>query len=157
MSMRDIDWDIRFLKLSQEVASWSKDPSTQVGSVIVNAKRQILSIGYNGFPRGVIDDNRLADRLTKYAMVVHAEANAVVNATGSLEGSTAYTWPLMPCSTCAGLLIQSGVNRIVSVINDNPRWIDSFNITKNMLKEAGVQLHLYDPDCVSFPKTVGSA
>lgn len=155
--MSATEWDVRFLKLAQEVASWSKDPSTKVGSVIVNAQRQILSLGYNGFPRGVIDDNRLEDRLTKYAMVVHAEANAIVNSTGSLVDSTAYTWPLMPCSTCAGLLIQSGVKRIVSVINDNPRWMDSFNITRNMLKEAEVELHLYDSNCLSFPPTLGRA
>lgn len=155
--MSDTEWDIRFLKLAIEVASWSKDPSTKVGSVIVNERRQILSLGYNGFPRGVIDDGRLEDRLTKYAMVVHAEANAIVNSTGSLQGSTAYTWPLMPCSTCAGLLIQAGVKRIVSIVNDNPRWIDSFNITRNMLKEADIELNLYDTDCLSFPQTVGEA
>ena len=80
------DWDKRFLELASVVGSWSKDPSTKVGAVIVNENKQIVSMGYNGFPRGVRDDYRLENRETKYNLIVHAEANAIIHAKESLEG-----------------------------------------------------------------------
>ena len=69
-------WDMRYMALAKEVSTWSKDPSTQVGTVAVGSKGQVLSQGYNGFPRGVDDDiSRLEIRETKYKYVVHAEMN----------------------------------------------------------------------------------
>ena len=107
-------WDQRFLQMAALVATFSKDPSTKVGCVIANDKNQILSLGFNGFPRGAEDDHRLHDRPTKYKMVIHAEENAVLNSTGCLEGSTAYlTHP--PCLHCSGVLRQVGINRVVFV------------------------------------------
>lgn len=105
-------WDIRFLQMATFVASWSKDPSTQVGCVLTNDKHQIISLGYNGFPRGAEDNERLNVREQKYKMVIHAEENAILNATGVVEGSTAYlTHP--PCLHCTGMLRQVGVKRVV--------------------------------------------
>jgi dCMP deaminase len=141
-------WDIRFLRLAKEISTWSKDPSTRVGAVITNERNQILSLGFNGFPRGVNDDDRLHDRTTKLQMVVHAEANALLNASCSLRDSTAYIYPFMPCSNCAGLLIQAGVKRVVSVVNDNPRWQESFNLTRKMFAETEIELVLYDADSI---------
>lgn len=123
------------------VATASKDPSTQVGCVIVNPARQIVSTGFNGFPRGVDDDQaRYADRATKYLMVQHAEANAVLQASGDVRGGTAYvTHP--PCAQCAGALIQAGIARIVTVEPNAAlaeRFRDSFAAAATMLAEAGV-------------------
>ncbi|HUH39361.1 MAG TPA: dCMP deaminase family protein [Castellaniella sp.] len=135
-------WDKRFLDLARHVATWSRDPSTQVGCVIVNPRRQIVSTGFNGFPVGVDDDPaRYADRPTKYLMILHAEQNAVLQAGGDVRGGTAYvTHP--PCSQCAAVLIQAGIVRIVTVRPDAgmaDRFRDSFEAAEVMLREAGVE------------------
>lgn len=135
-------WDKRFLDLATHVATWSRDPSTQVGCVIVNPRRQIVSTGFNGFPVGVDDDPaRYADRPTKYLMILHAEQNAVLQAGGDVRGGTAYvTHP--PCSQCAAVLIQAGIVRIVTVKPDAgmaERFRDSFAAAEIMLREAGVE------------------
>ena len=131
-------WDQRFLDLARHVAQWSKDPSTNVGCVIVNADKTIASIGYNGFPRGVIDDaDRLHDRDTKLAMTLHAEDNAILSANQQLDGCIAYTWPMPPCSTCAARLIQAGVVRVVAP-SPGSRWHESCLLGQTMMREAGV-------------------
>ena len=139
-------WDQRGIDLAKHVASWSKDPSTQTGCAIIRPDRTVASLGYNGFPRGVHDtDDRLNDRLVKYAMVVHAEPNAVLSAHGSVAGCTAYVWPWPPCSSCAGVLIQSGVTRVVApeaTPEQKERWGESFKVMETMLSEAGVELVL---------------
>ena len=135
------DWNRRFLVLAEHIATWSKDPSTKVGAVIVDADRRIISTGYNGFPRDVEDlDQRLNNRDVKYEMIVHGEINAIVFANQSLQGTTLYTWPFMPCSRCAGIVIQSGIRTVVAPYNDNPRWKLSFELTEQMFREAGVRL-----------------
>lgn len=135
-------WDERFMEMAGVVASWSKDPSTKVGCVITNTRRQIVSTGFNGFPVGVDDDPaRYADRPTKYLMILHAEQNAVLQAGGDVRGGTAYvTHP--PCSQCAAVLIQAGIVRIVTVRPDAgmaDRFRDSFAAAEVMLHEAGVE------------------
>ena len=137
------DWNRRFLALAEHIATWSKDPSTKVGAVIVDADRRIISTGYNGFPRDVEDlDQRLNNRDVKYEMIVHGEINAIVFANQNLQGTTLYTWPFMPCSRCAGIVIQSGIRTVVAPYNDNPRWQDSFKLTQQMFREAQVELIL---------------
>jgi dCMP deaminase len=135
-------WDQWFLGLAQYVATASKDPSSQVGCVVVGTEREVLTLGYNGLPRGVADTaERLDNRQLKYALTVHAEANAVANAsrTGvSLIGGTLYcTFRL--CSSCASLVIQAGVRRVVADDVEIPeRWIESVNLGSQLLAEAGV-------------------
>ena len=136
-------WDIRFLELAKHISGWSKDPSTKVGCVVVGEDREIRSTGFNGFPRGISDDNdRLTDREKKYPLICHAEENAIMHAARigvSLKGSTAYvTWP--PCSRCARSLIQAGIKEVVySTAEEVPeRWLEDFNISTSMLKEANV-------------------
>ena len=74
-------WDIRFLELAKHISGWSKDPSTKVGCVVVGEDREIRSTGFNGFPRGISDDNeRLTDRNQKYPLICHAEENAIMHA-----------------------------------------------------------------------------
>ena len=135
------DWDVRFLELAEHISGWSKDPSTKIGCVIVGPHRELRSSGYNGFARGVKDDERLTDRAEKYPLIVHAEENAILNATllgVTLVGSTSYAgWP--PCSHCARMLIQVGVKEIVFTHRPIPeRWQEDFNRAQRMLAEAGV-------------------
>ena len=121
--------------------TWSKDPSTQVGAVIVDGNNRIVSIGFNGFPQGVEDsEERLVDRETKYDIIVHAEANALMFANKSVEGCTLYTWPFPPCSRCAGLIIQSGITRVVSVVHTGERWKKNFDLARQLFHEAGIIL-----------------
>ena len=139
--MKSTKWDKRFLDLAKLCGSWSKDPSTQVGAVIVDDNNRIVSIGFNGFPQGVEDsEERLVDRETKYDIIVHAEANALMFANKSVEGCTLYTWPFQPCSRCAGLIIQSGIKRVVSVVHDDERWKKNFTTARQLFKEAGIIL-----------------
>lgn len=140
------NWDIRFLELAQHISNWSKDPSTKVGAVISDRKNRIISIGYNGFPRGIDDDERLIDRDKKLAMILHAETNALIFANKSLEDTVIYTYPFMPCSVCAASIIQTGISRVVSVINENPRWAENFKLSQKMFEEADVELYLYKPE-----------
>ena len=132
------DWDVRFMGLAKLVASWSKDPSTKVGAVIVDDRRRICGVGYNGFPRGVEDKPfQLENRELKYPRVVHAEANAILNS-AKTEGCTLYGWPLFSCSTCAGLIIQAGITRLVTPEPLEARWQSSYDVSLEMYKEAGV-------------------
>lgn len=135
-------WDQRFLDLAKHVSEWSKDPSTKVGAVIVDTDRRIVSVGYNGFPQGVADhDFRLEDRDIKYKMIVHAEANALLFARkDDMYDCVLYTYPFMPCARCAGLIIQTGIWKVVAPKNDNPRWQEDFQYTRDMFREAKVEL-----------------
>lgn len=138
-------WSKRYLNLAKMVSSWSKDPSTKVGSVIVGEKGQILSQGYNGFPRGIEDSNeRLDNREVKYKYIVHSEMNAIYNASlngTSLKGATIYVHGLPVCSECAKGIIQVGIKKVVlagSYMKDN--WKESCILAENMLKEAGIEI-----------------
>lgn len=137
-------WDRRYLDLAKFVSTWSKDPSTRVGAVIVSPDNFVLALGYNGLPRGVADlDERLNDRELKYPMIVHAERNAIISARQNLTGATLYTYPFMTCAPCAGMVIQAGIARCVSYVNHNPKWQTDFEISAVMFNEAGVLLNLY--------------
>lgn len=132
-------WDLRFLDLAQLVASWSKDPSTKAGAIIVDRDRRVVSLGYNGFARGVVDsESRLQTRETKYQMIVHCERNALLFARRDLRGCTLYTWPFMSCAPCAAMVIQTGITETVAPPNSNPRWVDSHKLAQTMYDEAGV-------------------
>lgn len=141
MEARAREWDQRFLDLAKHIAGWSKDPSTKVGAVIVDDLRRVVAHGYNGFPRGVDDSpERYADRPTKYAHVVHAELNAILNARGSVEDCTVYITH-QPCAECAKAIIQAGIYRVVvSPASGIDRWADSQMVAWAMLEEAGVEV-----------------
>jgi len=136
-------WDRRFIDLALHISGWSKDPSTKVGCVVVGEDREIRSTGFNGFPRGIEDSmERLEDRELKYPLICHAEENAIMHAARigiSLKDCTAYvTWP--PCTRCARSLIQAGVIEVVypGDIEIPDRWIEDFERSSSMMKEAGV-------------------
>lgn len=136
-------WDKNFLELAKTVSTFSKDPSTKVGAVIVDNDNRVISIGYNGFPKGIRDDNRLDNRDLKYDMVVHAEANALLFANAPVKGCTIYTWPFQPCSRCASLIIQAGIQRVVSIENEETRWVSNFQLAHDMLTEARIKIDHY--------------
>jgi dCMP deaminase len=149
-TITDIEkWDKRFLDLANHISLWSKDNSTKVGCVIVRPDKTIASVGYNGFPRGVNDDEtRYNDRNLKYMMVKHAEENAIYSSKEPLNGFTAYVTH-HPCSLCTGSLIQNGITRIVTNVPTNDfaeRFKESFEISKMMLSEAGIELVLINDE-----------
>ena len=132
-------WDYRFLDLAKFISGWSKDPSTKVGAVIVDKNNRIVSVGYNGFPKHIEDNDRLKERDTKYNIIVHGEINAILFANKSVEGCTLYTYPFMPCPRCAGLIIQSGISRVVSFVNKIDRWEKDFELSRELFHESDVE------------------
>jgi dCMP deaminase len=142
-------WSKRYLNLAKEISQWSKDPSRKIGAVAIGDKGQVLSQGYNGFPRGVNDKSgRYADREQKYKFVVHGEMNCIYNAClngTSLDGATLYVYGLPVCSECAKGIIQVGIKKVVMQYDgDAPQWEESFMTTSIMFKEAGIICLRYD-------------
>ena len=138
-----LSWDEYFMGLAHLSAMRSKDPSTQVGAVIVDQEHKVVGIGYNGLPIGCSDDEFPWDREggmleTKYAFVVHAELNAILNSTRDLHGCTLYV-SLFPCNECAKAIIQSGIRKIVYE-DDKYATADNVIASKKMLNAAGVEL-----------------
>jgi dCMP deaminase len=135
-------WDERFLELTRLISTWSKDPSTKTGAVIVRPDRTILAVGYNGFPKGMADNAELyANREFKYSRIVHCEMNALLNAKQSVEGCTLYTWPFASCDRCCVHVIQAGIK--MAVFPKLPkklekRWKDSVAKTKLYFNQAFV-------------------
>ena len=144
-----IGWDDYFMGVSLLAADRSKDPSTQVGACIVSDDNRILSTGYNGFPQGCSDDDfpwgRNADEgETKYAYVVHAELNAILNARGkTLAGSTLYVG-LFPCNECAKAIIQAGISEVI-YLSDKYSGTAENLASKRMLGAAGIKLTQLKP------------
>ena len=148
-SMNKYVWDLRYLKLAEHMSTWSKD-STGIGSVAIGDQGQVLAQGYNGFPRGVKDSQERYDvKEDKYKFVVHSEMNVIYNASYngvSLRDSTLYVWGLPVCSECAKGIIQTGIKRVVMSSRDristlplSDKWKESFDLTKTLFDEAGVE------------------
>ena len=138
-----LTWEEYFMGLAHLSGLRSKDPNTQVGAVIVDENNRVVSIGYNGFPSGVSDDEFPWGREggvldTKYAFVVNAELNAILNSQRSVRGCTLYV-SLFPCNECAKAIIQSGIRRIVYE-SDKYDGVDTNIASKRMLRAAGVEL-----------------
>ncbi len=144
------DWHEFYIGMAKYVSSKSKDRSTKLGAVAVNSTSMApLSIGFNGFPRGIDDNNpSYHERPLKYAVTEHAERNVIYNCARhgiALDGSTLYMhYEPFPCSPCARGIIQSGIVRVIG--NDvtfdgkGPQWTEDLQIAKNLLLEAGVEL-----------------
>ena len=148
--MQIINWDEYFMGIAMLSALRSKDPNTQVGACIVNDDHKILSVGYNGAPRGYDDDkhmcwDREGDFLnTKYAYVAHAELNAILNNGGSnLKDSTIYV-ALFPCNECAKAIIQCGIKEVVYA-SDKYNGTDGNTAAKKMFNCCGIKLREYKP------------
>jgi len=142
-----ISWDEYFMGVAALSGMRSKDPNTQVGACIVSPNNRILSMGYNGFPNGVSDDEfpwsrEGAPLENKYYYTTHSELNAILNYRGgSLEGAKLYV-TLFPCNECAKAIIQAG---ITTVVYDDDKYADqpSFIASKRMFDAAGVRYYRY--------------
>jgi len=145
-------WDLRFLELCKHITGWSKDPSTQVASVIVKDTNKIISVGYNGYAAGVDDDDTLQTREEKYPRIIHGEKNAILFAQRDLTGCTIYVYPLAPCGQCAAAICQVGISRVVTVIPNDPdrilRWESSNNVALDQFRKKGVDIVFYPEDAV---------
>ena len=137
-------WQARFIKLAEEIATWSKDPSSRVGAVIVRPDRTICSVGFNGFPRGVEDSqDAIANRDAKLLRTIHAELNAILSAKEPLTGYSLFVWPFQPCAQCAAAIIQAGIADVYCPFNDHlthERWSESFKAALQMFDEAQVRV-----------------
>lgn len=153
MSLR---WDIQSLRRCWLEAQMSKDPSSRVGAVIVGPDLNILSTGFNGFPRGVTDDGRLQNKEVKRKIIVHAELNAILNAAREgvrLKGSTLYwigikngkLWGGCPCVPCTSAIIQAGIAEIVSISSENmpDTWALQQPLAHQIRTEGHVDYHQY--------------
>lgn len=150
MKTTDLKWQERFLDVATEVATWSKDPSTKVGCVMVSEDGVIVATGYNGLPRGVQDHPERMERPTKYLWTVHAEAAAVANAARSgarLNGATAFVTH-MSCAGCARLMLNAGIACVVVGPGKTSMPADEFEAAAAMFEEAGVQTWLLNEGAI---------
>ena len=146
-----MNWTDYFLGIAEQVKLKSKDESTQIGAVIVGKDKEILSTGYNSFPRG-LDDNlpERQERPVKYFYFEHAERNAIYNAARvgiPLAGSTIYLTSGLPCSDCARAIINSGIQCVYCkrecTTKNKEKWVESQEIAHKMLLECGVKVIFY--------------
>ena len=147
-----ITWDEYFMGVAKLSGCRSKDPNSQVGCCIVSSDNKILSMGYNGFPRGCSDDefpwnrdNADTDPLNaKYVYVTHSEMNAILNFRGgTLDGSKIYV-TLFPCNECAKAIIQAGIKTVIFA-EDKYAGTPSVIASKRMMDAAGVRYYQYTP------------
>jgi dCMP deaminase len=142
-------WKARFIHLAYHIAEWSKDPNTKCGAVITEGNR-VISLGFNGFPMNTNDAPALyTNREEKYRRVIHAEKNAILFAQRPLVCCTMYVVPIPPCSQCAGMIVQTGITRVVT-IKPSPahveRWGDDIDSTIKMFDEAGIVMEYYNDE-----------
>jgi dCMP deaminase len=144
-------WDLRWTQLVELVASWSYDPSTKVGAVIIPENSDVPIIGWNGFPRKIKDlPKRYENRELKYNLVIHAEMNAILNATRNgvnINKGTLYV-SFIPCCNCAKAIAQTGIKKVYYRPSSKEfleRWKDSIKITKLIFKEANIKTIEYQP------------
>ncbi|MEW5729223.1 MAG: dCMP deaminase family protein [Pseudomonadota bacterium] len=137
-----MNWTDYFMGFARHAASKSKDPSTQVGAVVIGPDGEIRATGYNGLPRGVADLPERMERPAKYLWTSHAEENLVAHAARvgvSLKGCTVYVTHF-PCSRCARSLIQAGVTGVVVDTGTTSMPAEEFEVAEQMFSEAGVTI-----------------
>ena len=146
-----MNWDEYFINIAEQVKLKSKDRKTQIGVVVVGKDNEIVSTGYNSFPRGINDNlNERQERPEKYFWFEHAERNAIYNAARigvSTLGTTMYMTCGMSCSDCARAIINSGVSKIVLRKGKGAKgnkWNESSVRSMKMFEEAGVIVEYYD-------------
>jgi dCMP deaminase len=142
-------WIRRFLGMAEFVSNWSKDPSTKTGAVITAPDNMIISLGYNGFPKHVQDTpDHYNNRSIKYERIIHSEVNAILAARTDLSECAIFCYPLMPCSRCATVIIQSGISTVCFPYSEDSEVIDRFKVSHEhaleMFMDAGVELICFD-------------
>jgi dCMP deaminase len=144
MDADQLKWDLRWLNMAKMVASWSKDPSTQTGAVIVRGKNEFVSLGYNGFPKSMPDKpENYSNREEKYSRIVHCEMNALLFAKEDVKGCTLYTWPFISCDRCFVHMVQAGLTRFVApMANEDQlsRWGTAMERVRSYAKEVNVEI-----------------
>jgi dCMP deaminase len=136
-------WNYRYFALALEVATWSKDPDKQVGAVCVSPDKRGIITGYNGFPTGIEDSEELLnDKELKNRLMVHAEANCIVNGDTSLRGWTMHVTKA-PCTECAKLMINARIKRVVCP-NPGGSWKDDQLMALSLLREAKLEVEFYE-------------
>ena len=153
-------WSDYFLSIAEVVRQKSKDPNTKVGAVIVGPERQIVSTGFNGFPRQVREDIPSRwEKPIKYSYVEHAERNAIYNAARhgvALRGCTLYMVgfgpPSVPCTDCARSVIQAGIIKVVAkaIAPASDLWVANLELARSMLREANVCLVGSDVGSIAY-------
>jgi len=144
---------LRFLPDAVAAMGRSKDRSTKVGAIAIDDNYCLKGSGYNGFPRGVNDDlDHRHERPLKYRWTVHAEMNVIDQAARPvLEGTTLLLTSLHPCATCAGLIVQAGIKRVVTrrteqitrIESGREDWDNEAKIAMQIFREAGVEVIYY--------------
>jgi dCMP deaminase len=144
-----ISWDECFMNMAYLIAERSKDPNTQNGACIVDENSIVIGLGYNGWPRGIADEDLPWGREgafedKKYAYVVHAEANAIYNSSRQTRGCKLYA-TMYPCNECTKAIIQNGITELIydqDPYHDDPIWIAS----RKMLEKAGIKVKQFSPE-----------
>ena len=154
MPKSSINWDEYFMGIAVLSSLRSKDPNTKVGACIVDKDHKVVSIGYNGMPRGV-DENKVSWNRgegldSKYLYVCHAEFNAILNTRNgaALEGCTLYV-TLFPCNECAKAIIQKGIKEVVYLDNKYANTTET-QASAKMLFLAGIKTRKYEGRIISF-------
>lgn len=137
-------WVRRFLGMAELISRWSKDPTTGVGAVAVDANRRIVETGYNGLPRGVKDDPERMKRPDKYFWTAHAEENLVAHAARDRLAGTTVIVTHLCCSNCTRMLINAGVRRIICGPGITSMPAENFDVSRKMMEEAGIELIMAD-------------
>lgn len=137
-----ISWDECFMQMADLIAQRSKDPSTQVGAVIVNQNNVVVGMGYNGWPRGIEADELPWEREgeldeTKYAYVVHAEVNAIYNSNAQTKDCKIYV-KLFPCNECAKAIIQNGITEVIYE-DDKYHDLPAFRASRKLFEKADIK------------------
>lgn len=141
-------WDQRFIDLAKFVSEWSKDPNAKVGAVVVSNEGGAIALGYNGFPAGIEDDDRLDSRDRKLDMIIHAEQNALLIAGSRAKGASLYVWGKPICSRCGVLIIQAGIERIVAPdpedeVDKNSTWYKLGVLAVKTFEEVDMEMTFY--------------
>lgn len=141
-------WDTCFLKLARTISEQSKDPSTKTGAVIVRPDKSVASIGYNGFPRQMLDlSEHYDDRNEKYSRIIHCEMNALLFCRERVNGYTLYVYPFLTCDRCFVHVAQAGIIRIVApraTEEQLTRWGDAFDRVRRYAKETNITINEVD-------------
>jgi dCMP deaminase len=156
MSELNKKWQARFMDMAFMVATWSKDPSTQVGAVIIDGNH-IVSMGFNGYPHGVED--RADDREIKYLKTIHAEENAILHANRNINGCSLFATHL-PCPNCCAKIIQVGISQVFIPHQTDDylsRWGDKVKVSMGMFNECGVSVIQMERSSKSNPHPVGAS
>ena len=146
-----MNWTNYFLNIAEAVKEKSKDQRTKIGAVIVGKDNEIVSTGYNSFPRGIDDDvEERQQRPEKYFWMVHGELNAILNSARigvSTNGCKMYLTCGIPCSNCGRAIINAGITEVYCKVEDTTqnrkKWDEESSKTKQMFEESGVKITFY--------------